>query len=109
MYSAYKICYHSTAVTEEDDKIADFIQWFSKHNSTPILTKLLMVEIPKGAGEKIDIPGKHTRSSVDTLREYYNIGTSESVQRFFKFNTMFGQPGESILTCVYQLNSLAEF
>jgi len=60
MYAAYKVCSHTVAAAEVNQKLAQFVQWLVKQNMTPNLTKLSMVGIPKGAGTKGGEP-KNTR------------------------------------------------
>jgi len=60
MYAAYKVCSHTVAAAEVNQKLTQFVQWLVKQNMTPNLTNLSMVGIPKGAGKKGGEP-KNTR------------------------------------------------
>jgi len=51
MYAAYKVCSHTVAAAEVNQKLPQFVQWLVKQNMTPNLTNLSTVGIPKGAGK----------------------------------------------------------
>ena len=80
MWQSSKICAHCIAAAEFAHCLEDFVLWYNKSKSTPNLTKLSKVDMPKGTGRKGEKPPRKKKRGSTTCFTLVDKSTNSSVE-----------------------------